>query len=123
MNWLVFHIVSGHSFFTGVALVIIAALASTRSRPILKRVTVLAFLIGVIAIALSSTAISYWFYALAAIVTCGWIASLCKKGWHPQAAYSAAAVWSVMALIELPHHITPSLNSAPSRSIAVIGDS
>jgi hypothetical protein len=47
MNWLVYHIVSGHSFFTGVALLVLAAFASTRSRPIFSRITVLSFLIGI----------------------------------------------------------------------------
>ncbi|MEP3479107.1 MAG: GDSL-type esterase/lipase family protein [Fuerstiella sp.] len=123
MNWLVYHIVSGHSFFTGVALLIIAALASTRSHRILKRVTVLAFLIGPIAIILSSTAIPYWFYAVAAVITCGWIVSRFKKNWRPNAAYLAAAVWFAAAVIELPYHIIPSLDSTHSHSIAVIGDS
>jgi len=49
MNVLVYHIVSGQAFFTGVALLVLAAYASTRSRPIFSRITVLSFLIGVIA--------------------------------------------------------------------------
>ena len=75
MNWLVYHIVSGHAFFTGVALVIIAALASTRPNPITKRVTVLEFLTGAIAIAISSTAIPYWYYGVALVATAAWTIS------------------------------------------------
>ena len=50
MNGLVYHIVSGQSFFTGVALLVLAAFASTCTRPVFKRITVLSFLIGVIAV-------------------------------------------------------------------------
>lgn len=57
MNWFIHHIASSHAFFSGVALIIVAALASARSTPIAKRLTALAFLIGAIAIAISSTAI------------------------------------------------------------------
>ena len=123
MNWLVYHIVSGHSFFTGVALLIIAVMASTRPQRILNRITVLAFLIGVFAIVLSSTAIPYWLYAVATVIACGWIVSRFKKSWHPKAAYLTAAIWFVAVLFELPYHLTPSLNSTPRRSVAVIGDS
>ena len=38
MNWLVYHIASGHAFFTGVALFIIAALVSIRVSLVPKRV-------------------------------------------------------------------------------------
>ena len=72
MNWLVYHIVSGDAFFSGVALIIVAALASTRSTAIATRVAVLGLLIGVIAVAISSTAIPYWCYGLAVIVTIAW---------------------------------------------------
>ena len=123
MNWLVYHIVSGHAFFTGVALLIIAALASTRSHSLLKRVTVLAFLIGAIAVVVSSTAISYWLYAAAGIATVGWIASRFRKRWHPNASYLMAGTWLVAACSELPYHMSPLLKATATRSIAVIGDS
>jgi hypothetical protein len=69
MNWLVYHIVSGQAFFSGIILLVIAALASMSARPVYKRVTLLAFLIGTIAVVVSSTAIPYWLYAIASAVT------------------------------------------------------
>lgn len=60
MNGLVYHIVSGQAFFSGIALLVLAAFASTRPQPIFRRITVLSFLIGVIAVVVSSTAIPYW---------------------------------------------------------------
>ena len=123
MNWLVYHIVSGQVFFTGVALLILAAVSSTRSRPIFSRITVLSFLIGVIAVVISSTAISYWCYAIGVAVTLVWIASRLKPNWQSRAAYAVVAVWLIAALIELPYHIAPSLDPARTRTITVIGDS
>ena len=123
MNWLVYHIVSGHAFFSGVALVIVATVSSTRSRPIFKRITVLAFLIGVVAIVVSSTAIPYWYYAFAAVVTLAWIGSRYVVKWRRWSPFALAAVWFLAALIELPNHFAPSLSPASARSITVIGDS
>ena len=123
MNWLVYHIVSGQSFFTGIALLVVAAFASTRTQPLFRRVTVLSFLTGVIAIVLSSTAISYWYYAVAVIVTLVWIASRFKREWRRPAARWMAGAWLVAALFELPFHITHSLEPAQTRTITVIGDS
>ncbi|MCO6043438.1 GDSL-type esterase/lipase family protein [Aeoliella sp. ICT_H6.2] len=123
MNWLVFHIVSGEAFFTGIALLVLAALLSTRSRPLYKRVTALAFLVGVIAVVVSSTAIPYWWYAVATAATVAWIVSRYKPTWHPWAAYAMAVAWSIAACMELPHHVLPRLALAPQRSITIIGDS
>ena len=123
MNWLVYHIVSGQAFFTGAALLILSAVSSTHSRPIFSRITVLSFLIGVIAVAVSSTAISYWYYGIAVAVTLLWIASRFKPGWRHRTSYAVVAVWLIAALIEIPYHITPSLNPVRTRTMTVIGDS
>ena len=123
MNWLVFHIVSGQAFFTGVALLILAVVSSTRSRPIYSRITVLSFLIGVIAIVISSTAIPYWYYGIAVAVTLVWIAARFKPDWRRGATYAVIAVWLSAALIELPYHVIPSLEPARTRTVTVIGDS
>jgi len=123
MNWLVYHIASGHAFFSGVALIIVAALASTRPTPITKRLTVFALLIGAIAIAISSTAIPYWYYAIAIVVTIAWLISAFLKNWRRWTRRSVIVAWTVAAGIELPYHLTPSLVQASSRSMTVIGDS
>ena len=123
MNWLVYHIVSGQAFFTGVALLILAAVSSTRSRPIFGRITALSFLIGIIAVVVSSTAISYWWYGVAGAVTLVWIASRYKPDWRRWSVYAVVVVWLIAALLELPYHITPSLDPARTRTMTVIGDS
>ena len=104
-------------------LVIIAAVASTRSKPIAKRIAVLAFLLGAIAITISSTAIPYWYYAVAVCATAAWVISAWLKKWRRWTSFTVIAAWGIAAGIEAPYHITPTLQPAPSRTVTVIGDS
>lgn len=123
MNWLVFHIVSGQAFFSGVVLFIGAALASLSSRSLYRRLGTLGFRVGLIAIVLSSTAIPYWFYAIACVVSLGWLVLRFKPQWRTKSAISMIAVWLVASLIELPNHWIQPLSPAKSRAVTIIGDS
>lgn len=123
MSWLVYHIASGHAFFTGVGLVILAVLVSRRNKPIANRIAVSAFLIGAVAITISSTPIPYWYYVVALVPTVAWVISRYVKSWNRWAPTAVVAVWLVAASLEIPYHMTPSLSPATERSIAVIGDS
>jgi acyl-CoA thioesterase-1 len=123
MNFLVYHIASGQSFFTGVALIIVAAVVFMRSKPIAKRIGVVAFLVGVIAIAISSTAIPYWYYAVAIGITVAWAVSGWFNRWLRWTSFALIAVWAIAAAIEAPWLIAPTLKPAPSRTVTVIGDS
>ncbi len=123
MNWLVYHIVSGQAFYSGVALLIVAAFASTRSMPVFRRVTALSFLIGITAVVVSSTAIPYWYYALTGVITVVWMASKWRKQWRRWTPYAFIMVWLVAGLMELPYHVTHSLLPVSERKITVIGDS
>lgn len=123
MNPLVYHIVSGQSFFTGIGLLIIAAVASGRTESAYGRVTVFAFLVGVIAVVTSSTAIPYWYYGATAAVTLFWIAAYFRKSWRRWARNGFIAVWVLAAAIEIPYHQMPTLSPAPDRTVTIIGDS
>lgn len=123
MNSIVFHIASGHAFFTGVILVIVAVLFSISKRPFLNRLTVLVFLIGCIAIVLSSAALPYWVYAVATVITLAWIASRFVVSWRRWTAYATIAIWLLAAFIEFPYHITHDLNPTSNHRITIVGDS
>ena len=123
MNWLVYHIASGHAFFSGAAFIVVGALASTRSTHVTKRLAVLAVLVGAIAIAISSTAIPYWHYGIAVVVTLAWLSGARPENWRRWMRASVIVVWGIAAAIELPYHIAPALLPASSRSMTVIGDS
>jgi acyl-CoA thioesterase I len=124
MNWLVFHIVSGHSFFTGIALVITAAILSTRPAGGWRnRLMVLCATVGLIALVVSSTAIPYGYYVVAGAVMLVWTASAIRKRWRRGSAFAVVAVWMGAVWAEAPYHITGSLRPVSERSMAVIGDS
>ncbi len=123
MNWLVFHVASGQGFFSGVALVILAAFTSTRTLPAAKRVTSLAFCLGTIAIVISSTAIPYWCYGLAVAATLAWFASAYVVRWRGWTAAGLAAAWLVAGLFEFPYHWPPRLSPAPNNQLTIVGDS
>ncbi len=123
MNWIVFHIVSGHAFFSGILLLFIAVLVSISKRPFINRFTALAFLFGIIAIVLSSTPLPPWVYLVAAVATLLWIASRYSdplRRWTPGA---MIAVWLMAAGIEIPYHRIQPLALASNRSLAILGDS
>lgn len=123
MNPLVYHIVSGQSFFSGVLLILVAAATSLKTGPVWQRVRVLALTTGLIAVAVSATALAWGWYVAAAVVTCGWIVSRRVAGWRKQAAAALGVTWLVLAGIEAPYHSTPQLQPARARSLTVIGDS
>ncbi|QDU54410.1 SGNH/GDSL hydrolase family protein [Aeoliella mucimassa] len=123
MNPLVYHIASGHAFFSGVALLLLAVGTSGAKRPRVRRVTVLCGVLGLMAIAISSTPLPYWFYAIAGLITMGWMASRWKPTWQRPIRWAMAIVWLVAIAIELPYHLTPTLHPVGSRAIAIIGDS
>lgn len=123
MNWFVFHVASGQSFFTGIALVVVAALASRSGKPIAARFTVLAFVIGLISIVVSSTPLPYWFYGIAALVTVLWIVSAYVTKWRQFTALAVVVVWTIAAGLELPFHLSPKVSPPKEHSITIIGDS
>lgn len=123
MNLLVFHIVSGESFFSGVLLVIVAMLASLSSRPTVVRVGLLALLVGGIAIAVSSTPLPYAFYAAALVMTFAGLVSRSRRSWRRWAVPSTIAVWCAAILIEIPQHLSPAIQPVSSRNLAIVGDS
>ena len=123
MNWLVYHIGSGHSFFTGLGLLVFAVAISYWQRPIARRLAGVALLLGIACIAFASAAIGYGFYALLIGALVAWLGS----GYWPQAKhYTAGAVVIAClgaALLELPYHFTPRVQPAAGKSLAVFGDS
>lgn len=102
MNPIVYHCVSGQAFFTGVVLVLMAALLSLSEKQIARRGMVLSLVIGLLAIAVSSTPLPWWFYGVAMLVTLVWLLGL---------------------LLEVPYHLTPGVEPVSTRRLTVIGDS
>lgn len=143
MNPLVYHIISGQSFFTGVILVVLGAALSMRgalypqpekvdgNTPAKKppqngkRASILSAFLGLVLIALSSTAIPYWLNGVAGSASAVWLVAvslnrLTRLRWL---SWVTMATWLVALLWEIPFQITPTLEPAASREMTVIGDS
>ncbi|MFN0051239.1 MAG: SGNH/GDSL hydrolase family protein [Planctomycetales bacterium] len=122
MHWLVYHVASGQSFFSGIALLIVAAVFSLSSQRF-RRLTFAAFACGFFAVLLSSAPTPQWYAALLVVVTLAWVASWFRQRGRRLTAWCMILLWLGAAVIELPNHFVPSLQLAPSRQITIIGDS
>ncbi|MFO0818421.1 MAG: GDSL-type esterase/lipase family protein [Pirellulales bacterium] len=123
MNSLVYHIVSGHAFFSGIALLILAIVAANSTHAIIRRISLLSFLLGVIAIVISSTAIPYWLYAAGTVVTLSWFVMRSKQTWRRPTMYATIAVWLLAAAMEVPYHVIPTIAPVSDRKLTILGDS
>jgi acyl-CoA thioesterase-1 len=123
MNPIVYHIVSGQAFFTGVTLVLLATLLSLRESSQARRGMVFSLVIGGLAMAVSSTPLPWWFYGVAMLVTLFWLGTAYKKRWRKAAAEAMVGVWLLGLLLEVPYHLTPGVEPVSSRRLTVIGDS
>ncbi|WP_425616659.1 SGNH/GDSL hydrolase family protein [Anatilimnocola sp. NA78] len=123
MNPLVYHIASGQSFFTGIALMLAGAILSQWPQRTCHRIAVLLMIVAALAIVLSSTAISYWFYVLAIAGSLPWVLSGFRQDWQHWAPHCLMAGWLFAAAAEVPYHALPTLRPVSSRSVTVLGDS
>ncbi len=123
MHPIVFHIASGQAFFTGIVLIALAVAFSNLAKPWLKRVVPLATVVGVLAIALSSTPVPVWSYGLGVVALAFWVGTTWQPRFRKRASIGLILALAIMLLLELPWHVTPRLDLAYGRSLAVIGDS
>lgn len=123
MNPLVFHIVSGQSFFSGITLIVAASVAADRGGPRVRRLWVPAAATGLILVTISAVALDWWWYAIAAAATSCWFTSRRVAGWRKWASTVLVVAWLAIAAREMPYHFTPTLTPAASRSLCVVGDS
>ncbi|MEZ6126202.1 MAG: GDSL-type esterase/lipase family protein [Planctomycetaceae bacterium] len=80
MNPLVYHIVSGHAFFFGMALLLAGSLAAFSRNRLILRSRTLMMIIGILLVSVSSTPLPVWFKVTAAAIVSGWIATrFCRR--------------------------------------------
>ena len=123
MNPIVFHIAGGQAFFPGVVLIALATAVSNLAKPWVKRVVPLAVVIGFLAVVLSSTPVPVWSYPMMVVALMFWVGSAWKPRLRKRASIGVMLALALMLLLELPWHVTPRLEPAYGRSLAVIGDS
>lgn len=124
MHWLVYHVASGQAFFSGIACIIGAAVLSrSTDNSGWQRFVVPAFLLGLILVVISSSAIPYMVYAAAGVCSLFWLVSTRIKSWRLWTSTAVIVAWLVAAAFEAPFHKQPSLPPSKDRTLTVIGDS
>ncbi|MDA1213629.1 MAG: GDSL-type esterase/lipase family protein, partial [Planctomycetota bacterium] len=125
MNWLVYHIVSGQSFFSGGVLIVASVLAANSTQRRIRRASILGFLLGAIIVAFSSTPLPYWGYGIIGVTTVVWIISQCTTSKRQPGSYTLAVMFIVAMAWEATFHFLPaSMSSVVGRpALTIIGDS
>lgn len=123
MSSLLFHIASGHSYFTGITLLLLAVFVSTRQRSKLRPLWLIVAIIGVVAIGVSSTPIPAWCVVILGLVLFALLLCRFKKSWHGWAPWLVAIGCLLLLIVEAPYHLMPEFKPASARSLTVIGDS
>ena len=127
MSPVVRHFVSGHAFFTGTAIIALAAAVSFLLHE-RKRWTQLPAVVGAVLVALSAAPIPAWLYYAWAAAGLGWaVADKYPEHLHRwSGALARACVLAVCAaavIAEARWHITPQLAGRQNETVYVIGDS
>lgn len=134
MNPIVFHIVSGDAFISGVAILLAVVCYrwsyrnKTGDSAKLRLLLLILFLFGLIGVVLSSTPMPLWLAIVLTFVTLAWSGSQ----WRGTARYlktnRAATVlmvvgWCVALGLEIPWRFLPVTATAPVTAMTIIGDS
>lgn len=123
MNWLLFHVASGQSFFSGIVLILVSIWCDSAKPFLIRRLSGPLFVLGGLAVTISSTPAPLWCCAIVLVATINWLA---RKRWDKnssRAAAAAVASWLLAAGVELPYQFYPSLTELSERTLSVIGDS
>jgi acyl-CoA thioesterase-1 len=128
-RWLVFHIASGQSFFTGAAFLMVAVCLSTlEKRRHIRIVRNILVCLGGSFVFVSATPLPPWFYLLLLIASLLWLAGEASRGRVPARLVlglrlAVATVWFAAVLVELPYHLSPSVPQLGRPILGIIGDS
>jgi len=125
----VYHIGSGHAFFSGIALIQLAGLSAfLRRGRWLVVCRVILVCAGVVLVAVSSTPLPAWFYGIAGAVTLAWIvvessAKTTRRRLGLRLRYALLAVWWLGIALELPFHLMPAIPRLQHPELFLVGDS
>jgi acyl-CoA thioesterase-1 len=128
-RWLVFHVASGQSFFTGAACLTVAVCLSgwKMRRPIRMARTALVGLGGTL-VFVSATPLPAWFSFLLLIASLVWLAGEAFRGRVPARLVlglrvAVATAWLAAVLVEWPYHRSPRVPPLGHPTLGIIGDS
>ena len=129
MPFIIYFFGSGFAFFVGIGFVLLGVLLKTLRRwPAQQRLAPLTAIVGVIFVAFSAAPLPYWYYALAGVVTLGWL--LAERSQHNISPFrlgtlraTVVTVWLTGAVMDGQFQLTPTLTATGRPAIWIIGDS
>jgi acyl-CoA thioesterase I len=128
-RWLVFHVASGQSFFTGAACLIVAVgLSALEERRHLRLVRNILVALGGSFVFASATPLPPRFYLLLLIASSLWLAGEASRGRVSARLIlglrlAVATVWFAAVLVELPYHLSPNVPRLGRPTLGIVGDS
>ncbi len=128
-RWLVFHVASGQSFFTGAACLIVAVcLTALKKQRHIRMARNALVCIGGLLVSVSATPLSPWFYLLLLIASLLWLVGEASGGRVSAGRalglrIAVAIVWVAAVLVELPYHLAPRVPRLGHPAFGIIGDS
>jgi acyl-CoA thioesterase-1 len=131
MNPLILQFANGNVFFVGLGMVVGSlALCLRHNGSLVKSLVTIGWLLGILFVILSATPLPLWIYiAWLAVCITGFVASnlLVKQNASPGCRRIIVAICVVLSLVlalaELPYHLTPSVAVLSTQPVFVIGDS
>lgn len=128
IDWLVYHVASGHAFFSGSVLtatsvVLRASLAETSRW---RRMAAVVAITGTLFIAISATPLPWFAYGLLTLSLLIWGIMDGRETPRRRRAIirgTMVAVVTTLCAIELPYHVSPSIPHQSPQALAIIADS
>ena len=128
-HWIVYHVASGHAFYSGAGLILLAVLLACFPRTrCWRRVRWLGVSLGAILVLISATPYSPAVYIALAAVTGVWIAGeatrrLSWMRWLPSLRVATACAWLAAIAGEVPYGFCPVVPDLERPVLGVLGDS
>ncbi|MGC1274661.1 MAG: GDSL-type esterase/lipase family protein [Planctomycetaceae bacterium] len=128
VDWFLYHVASGHAFFSGMGLIAVAVVLAATRTPVPRRGVSVLVLVGVLLAAISATPLPWFVYAITGVAVAAGLYAETRRDRlsHDRLvlARSAAVVSIVVAVsLEVPYHLPVRLEPQSGASLAVIGDS
>jgi acyl-CoA thioesterase I len=129
MNWIIFFFGSGAAFFSGVGLLIGAAVfLGIAERKGLVRVAVVIAFLGLLLIFLSATPLPYWLYGVGGLISFVWVWAERSSWvrvlkWRRLLRLATVLCWSIAAILEVPHVFVPTVGTVGSPRLYIFADS
>ena len=123
MGWIIYHVGGGHALFVGIGLLMLASAASNSSSKLFRRQTRLLFLIGLIAVAVSSAPFPLWLWIVVGVASLIGLVGFYWEKHRTKGTRIFVAAWLFALVMEAPYHLLPTIEAAKDNTMMIVADS